>query len=218
MTQCTALLYRLRSLRRAVRAAGPPWRACRRGIGLLASLGDRVDVPHLSESRGRSVSQGVRRASDVLSNTCTPLLCATRVQPILHTASLFHAREQAPARDQRGVDGPDAAGGAQLDNGARGGGRCGGHVRGFLVRPGRCGTERVGQAAPSPPPTASDARPTPDTAGLGGVGSTSQNLRSLDDDASGALRLVFRACFALCTSHAARSVACSSREALFKLN
>jgi hypothetical protein len=161
VTQCTALLYRLRSLRRAVRAAGPPWRACRRGIGLLASLGDRVDVPHLSESRGRSVSQGVRRASDVFSNTCTPLLCATRVQPILHTASLFHAREQAPARDQRGVDGPDAAGGAQLDNGARGGGRCGGHVRGFLVRPGRCGTERVGQAAPSPPPTASDARPTP---------------------------------------------------------
>jgi hypothetical protein len=91
--------------------------------------------------------------------------------------------------------------------------------RGFLVRPGRCGTGRVGQAAPSPPPDrlGRSTHP-PDTAGRGGVGGTPQNLRSLDDDASGALRLVFRACFALCTSHAARSVACSSREALFKLN
>ena len=72
---------------------------------------------------------------------------------------------------------------------------------------------------PPPHPTASDARPTPpDTAGRGGVDGTAQNLRSLDDDASGALRIVFRACFALCTSHAARSAACGSREALFKLN
>jgi hypothetical protein len=34
-----------------------------------------------------------------LKGACAPLLCATRdsVQPILYTASLFHAREQAPA-------------------------------------------------------------------------------------------------------------------------